>query len=124
MVAFAAMNPRPPATSARLCRRALASALTVPPGHVRLSPFAPCVACHRSSDGLHPIAFPMTGVMDRSIGGASPVDLCLVHPIREHDRRIAEPRWLRCNAVMIPFGARWHAFSLSNRVDGVWSRMF
>lgn len=38
------MNPRPPATSARLCRRALASALSVPLGHNRLSPFAPGVA--------------------------------------------------------------------------------
>lgn len=44
IAAFATMNPRPPATSARLCRRALASAPSVPPGHNRLSPFAPSVA--------------------------------------------------------------------------------
>lgn len=58
IAAFAAMNLRSPATSARLCRRALASAPTVPLGHVGLSPLAPGVACHRSSDGLHPISFP------------------------------------------------------------------
>jgi hypothetical protein len=32
------------------------------------------------------------------IGGASPVDICQVLPIREHDHRIAEPHWRRCDA--------------------------
>lgn len=38
------MNPRPPATFARLCRRARASALSCPLGRVQLSPSAPGVA--------------------------------------------------------------------------------
>jgi len=53
---------------------------------------------HRSSDGNHPISLALARAKGRSIGGASLADDCLVHPIREHDRRIAEPRWLRCDA--------------------------
>lgn len=76
---------------------------------------------HRSSDGVHPTVI-SCGRSPKSLrfGGASLADVCLVHPIREHDRRIAEPHWRRCYCLQDPFGARWQAFFLSNRVGGVW----
>jgi len=93
MVTFAAMNPRPPATSARLSHRASAPAPSFR---------SPAFGLRRARQ-KEPRSFLRSRVpILRSRrgkpqcprnGGASLIDNCLVHPIREHDLRTAKPRW-------------------------------
>lgn len=60
----------------------------------KLSPRPPCDDRDRYSGRELPAErCPRGESRLRQAGGASLVDVCQVHPIREHDPRIVEPRW-------------------------------
>jgi len=119
IAALAAMNPRPPATSARLCRRALASAPTVPPGRFgafafcalrRLPSFIRWPAPNLSPRGRSLGLIDWRSVARRLLPGTS-------DPRARPSNRRTPLAQVHC--LQDPFGARWQAFFLSNRVSGV-----